>query len=205
MITSSCRFWNTGIFSLTQIWKESLCSRQRQSVLHKVSVRVAAGWGQVPEIPPLLAGQKILNDFIKYSKIRQTLEQTGPQPKGEEKEKYFCCQMQSILVLTSRLRDVCWGTKMKWLLWQFKLVLVVATCRVRAVLHHFYDEFFLHSETFSANCVRFHYLQKFTVRLVVELHFYNSKVKYTIHSRNTEDILYALFWVIPRHLKFICV
>lgn len=96
--------------------------------------------------------------------------------------------MQSILVLTSRFRDVCWGTKMKWLLWQLKLVLVVATCRVRAVLHHFYDEFFLHSKTFSANCVRLHYLQKSTVRLLDELYFYNSIVKCTIHSRNREDI-----------------
>jgi len=95
------------------MWKKGLCSRQRQPVLCKVSVRVATGWGHVPEVPPLLVGQKILDDFMKYGKIHNTLEQTGLQPKGEEKEKYFCCQMQSILVLTSRLRDIRWGTKMK--------------------------------------------------------------------------------------------
>jgi len=124
----------------------------------------------------------------------------APQTKGDEKEKYFCCQMQSILVLTSRLRDVCWGTKMKWLLWQFKLVLVVATCRVRAVLNHFYDEFFLHSKTLSANRVRFHYLQKSTVRLAAELHFYKSKSKCTIHSANREDTSLSLHCAFRSHL-----
>jgi len=41
-------------------------------------------------------------------------------------------------LLTSRLRDVCRSTEMKWLLWQFKLILVIAAGRIGTVLNHFY-------------------------------------------------------------------
>ena len=162
------KYWN-ALSPDSLIGKEDLSNGQRKSVCCKAKVRVADCWDQVPEISNSPSGTEVFNDFVTSQNMARFTT------------------VWNRFVLTSRFRDVCWGTEMKWLLWQLKLVLVVATCRIRAVLNHFYDELLLHSKTFSANCVWFHYLQNPHTGELNYI-FYNSVVKRTIDSRNRDNI-----------------